>query len=85
MYIGILDGKVYDICSNLRHKRDNNIDDKDYLEIEKKDIYIDDTWENNTSLKDSHFRTDPMPDNMKSKLELKLEELELKIKKLEEL
>lgn len=82
MKIGIKDGKIYDICSDLRNKRDNSIEDKDYLDLPMNDYYIGDTWdfENNISLKDSPQRFEEKP---KSELELKLEQLENRILELE--
>lgn len=58
LYIGIKDGKIYDVCSDLSIKRDNTIDDEDYILREGcagSEFQIDDTWdfENDKSLKDS--------------------------------
>ena len=83
MYIGIKDGKVFDICSDLRNKRDNTIEDDDYLEIDNShNIVVEDTWDsqNNVSLQDAPSRTAPPK---KTTLELRLEQMEAKILKLE--
>lgn len=80
MHVGIKDGKIYDICSDLRHKRDSSINDNDYLDVKNNDSCIDDTWnfEKNESLKDSPFRfIEPEP--------TELELLEKRIQKLEDL
>jgi len=85
MYIGIKDGKIWDICSELKYKRDNSINDKDYLDLPMGDWLIDDTWDsiNNISLNDAPIRTAP-----KSKTELELlqetvQDLEARILTLE--
>ena len=82
MKLGIKDGKIYDICSDLRNKRDDSISDKDYLDLPIGDWEIKDTWdfEKNESLKDSPIRYIEKP---KSDLELRMEEVEERIKKLE--
>ena len=80
MYIIIKERKIYDICSDLRHKRDNSISDKDYLNVINDDLCINDNWnfENSVSLKDSPQRF----------IEPEMTELELlkeRIKVIEEL
>jgi len=75
MYVGIKDGKIYDVCSNLKSKRDNSISDLDYLDLPIKDWQIDDTWnfETNESNKDSFRRSEKPP---KTELELLREEMD---------
>lgn len=82
MYIGIKNNKIYDICSDLRNKRDNSINNRDYIKTSLRDLFVGDTWDfdNNISLKDSSQRFEEAP---KSELELKIIELENRIKKLE--
>lgn len=81
MFIGIKDKKVFDICSDLRHKRDPNDVTVKYIESKEGNIFIDDTWEPN-HLADSPQRIPIAPE--KSPLELKLEALEARLDKLEE-
>jgi len=78
MYIGIRNGKIYDVCSELVNKRDNSIEDKDYLDLKMGGWVIGDSWdsEKNISLKDSPQRFEERP---KSELEL----LKEKVEKLE--
>ena len=80
MYIGIKNGKIFDICSDLRHKRDNSIPDIDYLNLPMEDWVIDDTWDsiNNISLKDSPQRFEPIPKTEIELLEEKITDLETK-------
>jgi len=82
MKIGIKEGKVWDICSDIKYKRDDSVLDKDYLDLPMEDWIVGDTWdfEKNTSLKDSPQRFEEKP---KSELELKIEELEARILELE--
>jgi len=84
MYIGIKDGKIFDIVSDLRHKRDINDKTVKYIEMEMGDIFIGDSWENNTNLKDSPQRLISIPEP-KDNLELEeiIKDLEARIKKLE--
>jgi len=82
-YIAIKDGKIYDICSNLKNKRDDTIRDEDYkLLLLDGSWVIGDSWdsENDTSLTDSPLRNPPV---VKSMLELKVEDLEARITELE--
>ena len=84
MKLGIKDGKIWDICSDLRNKRDNSILDIDYLDLPRGDWVTGDTFLNNISLKDSPIRLIEKP---KSELELLREEMEVlknRIKDLEE-
>jgi len=69
VHVGIKDGKIWDICSNLKNKRDDSIADEDYVTINKSDIRIGDTWLNGESLKDAPSR---LP--VKSVMDLKIEE-----------
>jgi len=78
-FVGIRDGKIHDITTSLKNKRDNDNKVK-YLETDLPDLCVDDTWENGMSLKDSK-RRNTIP--VKTKLELKIEELEARIEKLE--
>ena len=82
MKLGIKDSKIYDICSSLESKRDDSIDDKDYLDLPMEDWVVGDTWDfdNNISLKDSPLR---FIEPQKSELELKIEELELRLEIIE--
>ena len=80
IFIGIKDGKIWDICSELIYKRDDDsLLDKDYIKIDigTFDYVIGDTWDfdNNVSLMDSPRRSLP-PE--KTALELRIEELEAK-------
>jgi len=83
MKLGIKDGKIFDICSELSYKRgDSNIPDEDYLDFPIGDWFIGDTWDfnNNISLKDSPKRFEEPP---KSELELvkeRISEIEKKLK-----
>lgn len=92
-FIGILEGKVFDICSDLVNKRtrDNGIElSKEelekirYLETKENDIVIGDSWDfvNNISLKDSPKRIPIIPE--KSEIELKIESLEASITAINE-
>jgi len=90
MRIGIKDGKIYDICSDISHKRDDTIKDEDYLDLPKGDWRIDDTWNSkkNISLKDALRRVEPIEENLagllqKTEEQLKIEELEARILELE--
>lgn len=70
IYIGIKDGKIWDLCSELVSKRtDFNLPVKDYLFMEMGDFVIGDSWdsEKKESLKDSPKRFEEPP---KSKFEL---------------
>ncbi len=87
MYLGILNEKIYDICSDLKHKRDASIDNKDYLDLPRGNWYIGDTWdsEKNLSLKDSPQRfIGPEKTELEKlkerivKIETKLEDREVK-------
>lgn len=80
MFIGIKEGKIYDICSDLRSKRDNSIPDKDYLDLPFDNWIIGDTWDsiNNISLKDSPQRFEPIPKTEIELLEEKITDLETK-------
>ena len=82
MRLGIKDGKIYDICSDIRHKKDDSIDSKDYLNLPIGDWLIGDTWdsEKNDSLKNSLQRFE---EPYKSPEQLKIEELETRILALE--
>lgn len=86
MKLGILDGKIWDICSRLDggHKRDDLIPDKDYLDLPMKDWVIGDTWDftENKSLKDSPLRLE-ICIKPKTVLELKIEALESRLNILE--
>ena len=91
MFVGIKNGKIHDICSDLRHKRDDSISDKDYLNVENDNLCINDTWDfkNNKSLKDSPQRfIEPKPTELEL-LQEKTQSLEetqlLMLKRLEEL
>ncbi|KKN90799.1 hypothetical protein LCGC14_0223820 [marine sediment metagenome] len=77
MKLGIKDGKIHDICSKLINKRDNSIDDKDYLDLPMGDWVSYDSWDsiNNISLKDSPNRN-IIP--QKTPEQIKIEELEAK-------
>lgn len=81
MYIGIKNDKVFDIVSDLRYKRDPDDNDVKYIECVWDNIFINDTWKDGISLKDSPYRT-PSPAE-KTELELKIEELEARIIELE--
>jgi len=82
MKLGIKEGKIWDVCSDLRYKKDDSIPDKDYLDLLMGDWKIGDTWDfkTNESLKDSLQRFEEKP---KTVLELKIEELEARILELE--
>lgn len=80
MFIGIIDGKVVDVCSDLIN---SNYDPEveTYLDIEDEkysNIFPGDTWDfdNNVSLKDAPQRT---AQRVKSAQELKIEQLEAKL------
>lgn len=78
-FIGVKNGKIWDICSDLRNKRDDSIPNEDYIDVEStNDMSIDDTWDNSgkTNIPDAPRRTAP---RVKSAQELKIEELEAKI------
>lgn len=86
LYIGIKNGKIYDVCSDLSIKRDNTIEDKDYILREGNagsDFQIDDTWDfgNDESLKDSIKRISNVLTI--EKLELKMDLLESRLLTLE--
>ena len=85
MFIGIKEGKIYDICSDLRSKRDNSIPDKDYLDLPFDNWVIGDTWDsiNNISLKDSPQRFEPIPKTEIELLQEKNAEFETRIAELE--
>ena len=85
MFIGIKEGKIYDICSDLRSKRDNSIPDKDYLDLPFDNWIIGDTWDsiNNISLKDSPQRFEPIPKTEIELLQEKNAEFETRIAELE--
>lgn len=60
-FIGIKEGKVWDVCSDLINKRDDDpILDKDYIlfEVNSMDIHFGDTWDfdNNINIPDSTLR-----------------------------
>ena len=82
-YIGLIDGKIYDICSDLINKRGNLIKDENYIiqEVGGGDYFIGDTWDfdNNTSLKDSPQRTSTIPPLPKSDIEKRLDALEARM------
>ena len=80
IYVGIKEGKIYDLCDRLVNKRDNSIEDKDYLHFEKDmDFQIGDPWdyELNDSIKTNRVRIKSEfellqieVENLKSKIEL---------------
>lgn len=101
MFIGIKDGKIVDVCSNIlnaiysetrwgteRYISLNLAEEEakiTYIEIPENEALkciIGDTWDdiNKTSLQDAPIRTAPTP---KTTLELKIEELEVRILELE--
>ena len=82
MKLGIKNGKIYDICSDLRNKRDDSISDKDYLDLPIGDWEIEDIWdfEKNESLKDSPIR---FIEKEKTELEIRIDDLETRITELE--
>ena len=79
--IGIKDNKIYDVCNDLRSKRDDSIPDKDYLDLPFDNWFIGDTWdfENNVSLKDSPKRFEEPPKTRLDLIEEKLLEIEKKL------
>lgn len=85
-YIGIIDGKIADVCSDLVN---SNYDTEivDYIEVSQYNqqgkCLPKDTWDslNNVSLTDAPIRTAPKE---KTPLELKIEELEARIQVLED-
>ncbi len=87
MYIGIKDNKIHDICSDIKWKRDNSIKDEAYLDlkINVHNIMIGDTWDsqNNVNLEDSVHRTRILSDILKTNDQLKIEALELKINEMD--
>ena len=91
MFVGIKNGKIHDICSDLRHKRDDSISDKDYLSVENNDLCINDTWDlkTNINLKDSPQRFIEPESTELELLQEKIQSLEetqsLMLKQLEEL
>ncbi len=80
MYVGIKDGKIYDICSDLRHKRTEDENVK-YIETSLKDLTVNDTWDNDISLKDSPIRFETNIIIPKSKAMINLEARISKIEK----
>lgn len=81
-YIGVKNGKVWDVCSTLLNKRDNSIKDEDYIEsdISMGDVIAGDTWNDGNPIKDSPLRS-VVPE--KTVQELKNNELQAKIDALE--
>jgi len=76
IYIGIKDGKIWDICGMLESKRtDFDLPEVNYLNLDMNDFVIGDTWdfEKNESLKDAPKRFEPKP---KTQLELMQEEID---------
>lgn len=75
MFIGIKDGKIWDMTSLLCNKRDDSIPDDEYLYLENRGYLPEDTWdfEKNVSLRDSPFRFQKRP---KTELELLKEEIQ---------
>jgi len=75
MYIGIKEGKIFDICSNILNKRGDSDDSVQYFELKRKNWVIGDTWdfENKVSLEDAPIR---FADPPKTELELLREEVE---------
>ena len=82
MYVGMKEGKIWDVCSRLKYKRDDSIPEKEYLDLPMGDWVIGDTWdfEKRESLKDAPKRFE---DPEKTVLELKIEELESRLNILE--
>lgn len=85
MFIGIKDGKIYDICSCLEWKRDDSIKNEDYLELSMSmgDLVVGDHINSDGS---NHMKDSPQRIPEKSKLEeleTKINEMDLKIKELE--
>lgn len=82
MKLGIKDNKIWDVCSDLRNKRDDSLPDKNYLDLPMNDWIIGDSWDvkNKVSLKDAPIRFEEKP---KTEIELRLEAIELKVEKLE--
>lgn len=91
VYIGIKDGKVFDITSRMENRRKcddgipltkEELDSVIYLEgpYNKDDIMIEDSYINKEFLKDSPKRFE---EPKKTDLELRLEVLENRIKLLE--
>ena len=85
MKLGIKDGKIYDICSELINKRDNSINDKDYLDLPMDDWCIGDSINSDGSnhLKDSPIRSIPPPKTELELLQEKNAEFETRIAELE--
>ena len=82
LYIGIKDGKVWDITSELINKRGPDIPDEEYILKENIDIYINDSWDfdNSINIPDSPRR---FAEPEKTTEQLKIEELEARILALE--
>lgn len=92
MFVGIRNGKIWDICEPLKNKRkredgilltEEELAKIIYIEIKNKsDVVVGDTWdfENSINIPDSPLR-DTIPE--KSEIQKKLEELELRIETLE--
>ena len=80
-YIGIIDGKIVDVCSNLTN---SNYDPKEitYIEVSQYNqdgrCFTEDTWDdiNNITLEDAPKRTAPREKTIQ---QLKIEELEAKL------
>lgn len=92
MYIGIKNGKVVDICSDLINANIGIFTDSedDYIEMKEEEFYqlrmeIGDSWdfENNINVPDSPKRSEPQPKSRLELLEEKMIELESKIIELE--
>ena len=86
MFIGIKDGKIWDICSSLESKRtDFNLPDSDYFITDKQDIRIGDTWDlkKKDSLRDSPKRFEERPKSKLQLLQNKIIELESRLETLE--
>ena len=65
MYLGIKEGKIFDITTNLLNKRDPNDKEVNYIVVKLDDYIVGDTWDfkNNLSLKDSPIRFEILPKN----------------------
>jgi len=87
LYIGIKDGKIYDIRSNLLVRRNDMIAEQDYIQRDGragKEFQIEDTWDfdNDKSLEDSPLRISTILTNIELEDRLKL--LESRTQLLEE-
>ena len=92
MFIGIKDGKIWDMCSRIENKRNvDSIPDNEYIYVEEPKVryYVDDTWDfiKKVSLLDSPRRDippDKTPEELIAELEIRLVSAEEKIVILEE-